>query len=167
MIYIRVPKEITEYKTRLFLGLTKKQLCYFGIGIVAGILMGLIITPLFGINALAVCITLICIPTVALAFTDKDGIPMDKYIGYILDFYSKKQKISYENDGIYAKHTLKGDDQDDWKQKIKKRRKRKKQQKLLENGSTKKEERKAKRTKHNTVCENVSKRNCGNAGWSI
>ena len=113
MIYIKVPKEITEYETRLFLGLTKKQLCYFACGIVAGIVLGIIITPLFGTNALAVVITLVCVPVVALAFTDKDGIPMDIYVRYVIDFYRTKQKIPYGNIEVYQN---KGDEKYDRKQ---------------------------------------------------
>lgn len=148
MIYIKVPKEITEYETRLFLGLTKKQLCYFACGIVAGIVLGIIITPLFGTNALAVVITLVCVPVVALAFTDKDGIPMDIYVRYVIDFYRTKQKIPYGNIEVYQN---KGDEKYDRKQKAKKRKKARAQKKLLENGLTKKEARKALCSKHTAV----------------
>ena len=140
MIYIKVPKEITEYKTRIFLGLTKKQLCYFSVGIVAGILFGILITPLFGTNALAVIITLVCVPVVALAFTDKDGIPMDIYIRHVIDFYLIKQKIPYANLAMY-----------DRKQKAQRRKKARAQKKLIESGITKKEARKAQRAKRTAI----------------
>lgn len=148
MIYIKVPKEITEYKTRVFLGLTKKQLCYFACGIGIGIGMGFIVTPIFGVNALAVVITLVCVPIVALAFTDKDGIPMDMYVKYIIDFYLNKQKIPYANETIYKD---KGDEKYDRKQKAQKRRKERAQKKLIESGITKKEARKALRSERATI----------------
>ena len=150
MIYIKVPKEITEYKTRVFLGLTKKQICFLIYGIIAGILLGLIITPLFGTNALAIVITLTCVPAVALAFTDKDGIPMDVYVRYVIGFYLNKQKIPYGNEMRYQKIN-EGGKQDDRKKKAEKRRKARAQRKTLENGITKKEARKTLRAKHPTV----------------
>lgn len=148
MIYIKVPKEITEYKTRIFLGLTKKQLCYLACGIVAGILIGLIITPLFGSNVLAVVITLVCVPMVALAFTDKDGIPMDIYIKYVINFYLTTQKLPYANGITYNRR---GDEKYDRKQKAQRRRKARAQKKLIESGITKKEARKALRSKRSSL----------------
>ena len=150
MIYIKVPKEITEYKTRIVLGLTKKQLCYFSVGIVAGILFGILITPLFGTNALAVIITLVCVPVVALAFTDKDGIPMDIYIRHVIDFYLIKQKIPYANLAMYQNKS-EGDEKYDRKQKAQRRKKARAQKKLIESGITKKEARKAQRAKRTAI----------------
>lgn len=150
MIYIKVPKEITEYKTRVFLGLTKKQICFLIYGVIAGILLGLIVTPLFGVSALAVVITLSCVPTVALAFTDKDGIPMDVYVRYVIGFYLNKQKIPYGNELMIQKNN-EGGQNDDRKKKAEKRRKARAQKKLLESGITKKEARKTLRAKRPAI----------------
>lgn len=150
MIYIKVPKEITEYKARVFLGLTKKQIGFFMCGIIAGVLLGIIMTPLFGLDALAVAITIVCVPFVALAFTDKDGIPMDIYIQYVIGFYVNKQRLPYANNVMYQKK-VKGENQHDWKQKAQRRRKARAQKKLLENGVTKKEARKTIRAKRPAV----------------
>lgn len=98
---------------------------------------GILITPLFGTNALAVIITLVCVPVVALAFTDKDGIPMDIYIRHVIDFYLIKQKIPYANLAMYQNKS-EGDEKYDRKQKAQRRKKARAQKKLIESGITKK-----------------------------
>lgn len=156
MIYIKVPKEITEYQQRTVLGLTTRQLKFILCGCGAGIVISFILFPFVGWNGASVIVTFLCAPFIALSFLEKDGMSMDVYLKYMIHFLLNKQKIAYEMDGTLYHTERKGiHDEGTFMEKIKYRRKRRKQvrchKRILENGKTKKQQKEALNAKYHTV----------------
>lgn len=160
MIYIKVPKEITEYQQRTVLGLTIRQLKFITCGCGVGLVISFALFPLFGWSGASVIVTVLCAPFIALSFLEKDGMSMDVYMKYKLRFYMNKQRLAYEMEKTLYHNEREGINKDGtFMEKIKYCRERRKQvryhKKILENGKTKKQQKKENRTKHHTVSKDV------------
>ena len=82
MAYVKVPKDLTDFKTKLALGLTSRQLVCWGSAGAIGIPTYLIINNYTGNIDLASWITLLLVaPLFAFSVVEKNGLPLEKFIG--------------------------------------------------------------------------------------
>lgn len=160
MIYIKVPKEIKEYRARAVLGLTYRQIEFLVIGAALGLLTSIILSPIIGLNGISVVIILFIVPFIVIGFTDVDGIPMEQFVKYIFTFYRQKQTLSYESTEIYTSNTEGGTTDDkSIKEKIReykqRRRIQQEQDLLLEDGTKKATKKEKKSAKRNSLSKDV------------
>ncbi len=110
MINVKIPKEIREYKEKIFLGLTMRQ-------ILASVLALLICIPtyLFGIKYLnedliSWIIILIAIPFGAIGFYKKNGLPFEKYfLITIKQIFVLPEKTYFKTDNFFRAMQTKAD----------------------------------------------------------
>lgn len=161
MIYIKVPKEIKEYRAKAVLGLTYRQVKFLVIGAVLGLGTSFFLNPIIGTDGIAIVITMFIVPFIVIGFTDHDGIPMEVFFKYIIIFYKQKQKLSYESSDAFSDSTIKGgtDNDQSIKEKIRnyreQRRIKQEQKLLLEDGTKKATKREKKSSKRNPLSKNV------------
>ena len=95
-------------------------------------------------------------PGVVVGFCERDGIPMQTYLKYVILYYIRNQKISYQNQQILLieKKGVKNNDQS-IKEKIiaarNRRRIAKEQAQIQEDGTKKEKGRKKKHTESDTL----------------
>lgn len=156
MIYVRVPKDIKEYKGRWALGLTRRQWMYLLIGAVCGLIVSFFLFPLIGSFGVGIVIVIFIMPAVVIGFSERDGIPMQTYLKYMIFYYTRTQKMSYRNQliDLTEKKGVKVNDQT-IKEKIiaarNKRRIAKAQAEIQEDGTTKKKKRKTKHAESDSL----------------
>ena len=120
-MYVKIPNDINDYEEKIFKGLSSKQIIF---GIIA-VCTGFLIFALLGLvlklpgEIVSFIIMFSVIPIFLIGFFRKDGIPMDKWALYALQFilYSKRCLYNTQLGGVKV---------------VRKKRKNKKQQEISE-----------------------------------
>jgi hypothetical protein len=84
MPYVPVPKDLTKVKSKLVLGLTKRQLICFGSAAVVGLPTYLLTRGAIGNSAAVLFMIALMLPFFFLAMYEKDGQPAEKILVNIL-----------------------------------------------------------------------------------
>ena len=101
MPYVPVPKDLTKVKTKVALGMTKRQLICFSIAGIVGIPVYLLTRgALGGSGALLIMIGLM-LPFFFLAMYEKDGLPAEKLLRNYIRARLWSGKRPYKTDNLY------------------------------------------------------------------
>ena len=120
-MYVKIPNDINDYEEKIFKGLSSKQIIFFIIAVCTGFLifalLGLVLKLPGEIVSFIIMFSVI--PIFLIGFFRKDGIPMDKWALYALQFilYSKRCLYDTQLGGVKV---------------VRKKRKNKKQQEISE-----------------------------------
>lgn len=96
MAFVQAPKDLSKVKTKVAFNLTKRQLICFSIGAVIGIPSYLAIRKSLGNDLSLLIMIALMMPFFFTAIFEKDGIPFEKYIKYII-----RQKYLYPKVRVY------------------------------------------------------------------
>ena len=103
MAYVPVPKDLTKVKTKVIFNLTKRQLICFSIGALIGIPMFFMLKNPVGTSVAAMCMMLVMLPCFLLAMYEKNGRPLEKIIGDIIQVSVLRPKERpYRTNNFYA-----------------------------------------------------------------
>lgn len=84
MAFVNVPKDLSKVKTKLALGLTKRQLICFGAAAAIGIPTYIFTRGTIGNSAAALFMIGVMLPLFFLAMYEKDGQPAEKILRNII-----------------------------------------------------------------------------------
>ena len=84
MAYVPVPKDLTKVKTKVFFGLTKRQLICFSAGALIGVPLFFLLKDDAGTSVAALCMVLVMLPFFMFAMYEKNGQPLEKIIRNIV-----------------------------------------------------------------------------------
>ena len=103
MAYVPVPKDLTKVKTKVMFNLTKRQLICFGGGALVGVPLFFLLKNPVGNSVASMCMILVMLPFFLLGMYEKNGRPLEKIIGNILQvaFIRPKQR-PYQTNNFYA-----------------------------------------------------------------
>lgn len=96
MAFVQVPKDLSRVKTKVAFNLTKRQLICFSIGAVIGIPSYLGIRSSVGNDVALLVMIVLMMPFFFTAIFEKDGVPFEKYIKYVI-----RQKYIYPKIRVY------------------------------------------------------------------
>ncbi|MBE6083256.1 PrgI family protein [Clostridium sp. Cult3] len=96
MAFVQVPKDLSRVKTKVAFNLTKRQLICFSIGAVIGVPTYLAIRKNIGNDLALLIMIILMMPFFFTAIFEKDGIPFEKYIKYVI-----RQKYIYPKVRLY------------------------------------------------------------------
>ncbi len=103
MAYVPIPKDLSKVKTKVLFNLTKRQLICFSLAALAGVPMYFLLKPHIDTSTAAMIMVLIMLPFVFFALYEKDGIPAEKYIGYMIKAMFIRDKVRpYRTENIYS-----------------------------------------------------------------
>lgn len=91
MAYVPVPKDLTKVKTKVFFGLTKRQLICFGAGALLGVPMFFLLKG-SGTSVTAFVMVLIMLPAFLLAMYEKNGQTLEVIVRNMLAVFFFRQK---------------------------------------------------------------------------
>lgn len=101
-LYVDVPKDITQIKTKVAFNLTKRQLICFGIGIVCGIGVYFGTRLLIGTTLAMLLLVLIALPFFFVATYEKLGQPFEVILKNYIQFQFLQPKVRIMgSDNIY------------------------------------------------------------------
>ncbi|MCL2392981.1 MAG: PrgI family protein [Oscillospiraceae bacterium] len=100
MAYVQIPKDLTKVKTKLMLGLTKRQIVCFGTAALIGVPVFFATRGALG-NSTAILLMMgLMLPAFFMAMYEKDGQPAERILFNILRcrwFFPPKRPYKTEN----------------------------------------------------------------------
>ncbi len=101
--YISVPRDLTKVKSKVMFNLTKRQLICFSIGALIGLPTFFLIKLFASISVAAMGMMVVMMPMFFLAMYEKNGQPLEVYLGNIIQQNFKRPKVRpYATDNYYA-----------------------------------------------------------------
>ena len=91
MTYVPVPKDLTKVKTKVFFGLTKRQLLCFGGGALIGVPLFFLLKDYAGTSVAAFCMVLVMVPAFLLAMYERNGQHLETIVHNMLCFLHPAQ----------------------------------------------------------------------------
>lgn len=92
MAYVSIPKDLTEVKTKVLFGLTKRQLICFSSGALIGLPLFFWIKSFTSVSMASICMILLMLPFFLTAMYQKNGVPMEKLVANIIRVYFIRPK---------------------------------------------------------------------------
>ena len=103
MAYVTVPKDLSRVKTKVLFNLTKRQLVCFGGGALIGVPLFFLLKGQAGTSVAALCMVLVMLPFFLLGVYEKNGQPLEKLIGNLLQVSVLRPKQRpYKTNNFYA-----------------------------------------------------------------
>ena len=103
MAYVPVPKDLTKVKNKVMFNLTKRQLICFGGGALIGVPLFFLLKNPVGTSAASMCMVVVMLPFFLLAMYEKNGQPLEKIIGNIIQVaFVKAKNRPYRTNNFYA-----------------------------------------------------------------
>lgn len=110
MAYVKVPKDLTKVKTKVALNLTKRQLIGFSIAGLIGFPTYLLCKNYLSTDISMIVMSIVVLPILFTTLYEKDNLPFEKHLTYILKFHNSKKIRIYKAKSIY--HTERTKKQD-------------------------------------------------------
>lgn len=103
MPYVPVPKDLSRVKTKVFFGLTRRQLICFGLGALLGVPIFYFSKPAMGNSAATLLMMVVMLPCFAFGLYEKNGQPLEKLLYHIIQSrFIRPRQRPYQTNNIYA-----------------------------------------------------------------
>lgn len=103
MPYATVPKDLSHVKTKVFFGLTKRQLICFGLGALIGVPIFFITRQALGSSAATLIMVAVMLPCFAFGLYEKNGQPLEKLLRQIIQTkFIRPRQRPYQTNNLYA-----------------------------------------------------------------
>ena len=110
MAYVKVPKDLTKVKTKVALNMTKRQLIGFSIAGLIGFPVYMLCKNVLSTDISMIVMSIAVLPVLFATLYEKDNLPFEKHLAYILKFHKSKKIRLYKAKSIYhTKRTKKQD----------------------------------------------------------
>ncbi|MBE5837988.1 PrgI family protein [Butyrivibrio sp.] len=101
--YISVPRDLTKVKSKVFFGLTKRQLICFSVAALIGVPSFFLIKTIAQVNVAVMGMMVIMMPFFFFAMYEKNGQPLEVILGhFIQQVFIRPKKRPYKTDNYYA-----------------------------------------------------------------
>ena len=101
--YVRIHKDLSQVKTKVFFNLTARQLICFGSGILVGLPLFFILNKLLPNSAAAIIMICVMMPFFLFGLYERNGQPLEKVLRYfILSRFVRRKKRPYRTDNVHA-----------------------------------------------------------------
>ena len=103
MAYVSIPKDLTAVKSKLLLGLTKRQAVCFGAAAATGLPLFFLLRLAIPGSAAALLMIIVMLPWFLFAMYEKHGLPLEKFLRHVTAVMFKRPKIrTYQTNNYYA-----------------------------------------------------------------
>ena len=110
MAYVKIPKDLTKVKTKVALNMTKRQLIGFSIAGLIGFPVYMLCKNYLSTDISMIVMSIAVLPVLFATLYEKDNLPFEKHLAYILKFHKSKKIRLYKAKSIYhTKRTKKQD----------------------------------------------------------
>ena len=101
--YVKIHKDLSQVKTKVFFNLTARQLICFGSGILVGLPLFFILNKLLPNSAAAIIMICVMMPFFLFGLYERNGQPLEKVLRYyILSRFVRPKKRPYRTDNAHA-----------------------------------------------------------------
>ena len=103
MAYVSIPKDLTVVKSKLLLGLTKRQTICFSGAAAIGIPLFFLLRGNVPTSAAAFLMVLVMLPWFMFAMYEKHGMPLEQYLRCIISVKFQRPKMrTYQTNNFYS-----------------------------------------------------------------
>ena len=103
MAYVSVPKDLTQVKSKVLFGMTKRQIVCFGAALLMGLLLFFLLRGSVSTSAAAVVMIFAMLPGLLFGLYEKHGQPLEVVIGQIVRNRFLMPKVRpYQTNNLYA-----------------------------------------------------------------
>jgi hypothetical protein len=92
---VSIPPEATEYKEKFILGMTVRQLAFTVCGLAIAIPTGIFGSKFLPEDVVMWLVTIEAAPFAAFGFFQYNGMPLEKIVGKVFDYYVRNQKNKF------------------------------------------------------------------------
>lgn len=101
MAYVKVPKDLIKVKTKVALNMTKRQLIGFSLAGLLGFPIYLFTKNFVSTDVAMIIMSIVVLPILFTTLYEKDGLPFEKHLLYILRFHQSRKIRVYKARSIY------------------------------------------------------------------
>ena len=101
MAYVKIPKDLTKVKTKVALNMTKRQLIGFSIAGLIGFPVYMLCKNYLSTDISMIVMSIAVLPVLFATLYEKDNLPFEKHLAYILKFHKSKKIRLYKARIIY------------------------------------------------------------------
>lgn len=135
MAYVKVPKDLTKVKTKVALNMTKRQLIGFSIAGLIGFPVYMLCKNVLSTDISMIIMSIVVLPVLFATLYEKDNLPFEKHLAYILRFHKSKKIRLYKAKSIYHTDKITNSNTGS-KNKVNRRRKKVEQRQKKKTGTT-------------------------------
>ena len=95
---VKIPKEITEYREKIFLGLSVRQIICVAIAAILGTISFFVVRPFIGNDLALYFVLLIAAPVMGIGFIRINGFTFEKYLGIMFTHMFGRQVRVYRTE---------------------------------------------------------------------
>ena len=101
--YVSVPRDLTKVKSKVIFNLTKRQIICFTVAALIGVPSFFLIKSVAEINVAVMGMMVIMMPIFFFAMYEKNGRPLEVYLGHFIEaVFKRPKKRPYKTDNYYA-----------------------------------------------------------------
>ena len=101
MAYVKIPKDLTKVKPKVALNMTKRQLIGFSIAGLIGFPVYMLCKNVLSTDISMIVMSIAVLPVLFATLYEKDNLPFEKHLAYILKFHKSKKIRLYKARSIY------------------------------------------------------------------
>ena len=103
MAYVSVPKDLSNVKPKIFMGLTKRQVICFGGGLIAGLPLFFLLKTVVVSSVAALVMIVVMMPFFAFAMFERNGEPLEVLIDHFIQSRFVRPRVRpYRTNNYYA-----------------------------------------------------------------
>ena len=102
MAYVAVPKDLSKVKTKVFFGLTKRQLVCFTPAVLLGVPLFFFLKESAGNSTVTLCMMMVMLPFFLLAMYEKNGQPLEVILKQMIETkFIRPKNRPYQTNNFY------------------------------------------------------------------
>lgn len=102
MAYVAVPKDLSKIKTKVFFGLTKRQLVCFTPAVLLGVPLFFLLKESAGNSTAPLCMMMVMLPFFLLAMYEKNGQPLEVILKQMIETkFIRPKNRPYQTNNFY------------------------------------------------------------------
>ena len=102
MAYVTVPKDHSKIKTKVFFGLTKRQLICFTPAVLLGVPLFFLLKESAGNSTATLCMMMVMLPFFLLAMYEKNGQPLEVILKQMIETkFIRPKNRPYQTNNFY------------------------------------------------------------------
>lgn len=99
--YVQIPKDLNDIKEKFIMGLTKRQVICFGIGLVLGAPVFFLTRAAIGMSGAIFAMGACAAPAILCGLYKKNGVSLEKQAGYMREYFTRSRKRYYKTTNIF------------------------------------------------------------------
>lgn len=100
--YVQIPKDLNDIKEKFIMGLTKRQVICFGIGLAAGAPAFFLTRSAMGMSGAIFAMGACAAPAILCGLYRKNGVFLEKQAKYMKEYFTRLRKRYYKTTNIFA-----------------------------------------------------------------